>query len=117
MDEYEGKLCTNSIECFLNVLNLGLRNGGGISDVIQYSYYESDHVGAFVFRIIYDLSFFIIMIILLLNLIFGMIIDAFGELRDQKRFNEEDRKNVCFVCGIERSEYERHANFEQHIKD
>mmetsp|Transcript_34992 Transcript_34992/g.31538 ORF Transcript_34992/g.31538 Transcript_34992/m.31538 type:complete len:188 (+) Transcript_34992:585-1148(+) len=57
------------------------------------------------------------MIILLLNLIFGMIIDAFGELRDQKRFNEEDSKNVCFICGLDRSEYERHANFEEHIRE
>ena len=44
-----------------------------------------------------------------------MIIDAFGEIRDQKTRNEEDQKNVCFICGIERSEFERNTNFEEHV--
>jgi len=73
-------------------LNLGLRNGGGIADAIQYKYYDPDsnNIGEFIVRIIFDLSFFILMIILLLNLIFGMIIDAFGELRDEKTRNDDD---------------------------
>jgi len=107
-------LCETAFACFLNVLNLGLRSGGGIADVIGAQPYSSDHIGLFVARVIFDLSFFIIMIILLLNLIFGMIIDAFGELRDQKTRDEEDQKNICFICGIDRSEFERHCNFEEH---
>mmetsp|Transcript_36887 Transcript_36887/g.33136 ORF Transcript_36887/g.33136 Transcript_36887/m.33136 type:complete len:112 (+) Transcript_36887:1788-2123(+) len=46
-----------------------------------------------------------------------MIIDAFGDLRDQKTRNDDDQKNVCFICGIERSELERHMNFEDHINE
>jgi inositol 1,4,5-triphosphate receptor type 1/inositol 1,4,5-triphosphate receptor type 3 len=46
-----------------------------------------------------------------------MIIDAFGNLRDQKASDDEDRKNRCFICGIDRSEYERHANFEDHVTE
>jgi len=113
-DDEPVPLCETAFACFLNVLNLGLRSGGGIADVIGPQAYSSDHVGLFVARVIFDLSFFIIMIILLLNLIFGMIIDAFGELRDQKSKDEEDQKNICFICGIERSEFERHCNFEEH---
>jgi len=110
----EDPLCETAFSCLLNVLNLGLRSGGGIADVIGSQPYLSEDVGLFIARVVFDLSFFIIMIILLLNLIFGMIIDAFGDLRDQKTSNEEDEKNVCFICGIERSEFEKHMNFEEH---
>jgi len=33
-------ICLTAIECFLNVLNLGLRNGGGIADAIEPKYFE-----------------------------------------------------------------------------
>jgi len=110
-------LCTNAFSCFINTLNLGLRSGGGIADAIGTLNYDSTkkNGGEFFGRAIFDLSFFIIMIILLLNLIFGMIIDAFGDLRDQKTSNDEDQNNVCFICGIERSEFERHVSFETHL--
>jgi len=44
-----------------------------------------------------------------------MIIDAFGNLRDQKNENEEDAMNICFICGINRGEFERYMNFEEHV--
>ena len=109
-------MCRYALGCFLNMLNYGLRQGGGIGDAIKPVSYDEDRFDFF-FRVLYDLSFFIIIIILLLNLIFGMIIDAFGDLRDQKTRNDDDQKNVCFICGIERSELERHMNFEDHINE
>ena len=35
-------------------------------------------------RLIFDLSFFIIVTTIGLNVVFGIIVDAFGELRDEK---------------------------------
>ena len=32
-----------------------------------------------------------------LNVIFGVIVDSFGDLRDQKKAAEDDEKNVCFI--------------------
>eukprot|EP00330_Aristerostoma_sp_ATCC50986_P007272 CAMPEP_0114578820 /NCGR_PEP_ID=MMETSP0125-20121206/3318_1 /TAXON_ID=485358 ORGANISM="Aristerostoma sp., Strain ATCC 50986" /NCGR_SAMPLE_ID=MMETSP0125 /ASSEMBLY_ACC=CAM_ASM_000245 /LENGTH=189 /DNA_ID=CAMNT_0001769189 /DNA_START=988 /DNA_END=1557 /DNA_ORIENTATION=- len=117
VSEDDERICNTAFECFINVLNLGLRNGGGIADAINYQYYEEGKLAIFLLRLLFDLSFFILMIILLLNLIFGMIIDAFGELRDKKTRDNDDQKNVCFICGIDRSEYERYANFEDHIQN
>ena len=116
VDSQGHRLCETTFACFINVLNQGLRSGGGIGDTIRYQPYDSDHIGRFVGLAFFDLSFFIIMIILFLNLIFGMIIDAFGSLRDEKNYNEEDQKNVCFICGIYRAEFEKHTNFEKHVK-
>jgi len=114
-DSDVGDLCTDGYSCFLASLNQGLRSGGGIADALQKIAYSASRKWAYLGHTIFDLSFFIIIIIILLNLIFVMIIDAFGELRDEKNSNEDDKKNVCFICGLSRSEYERTSNFDKHI--
>ena len=57
-------------------------------------------------RYVFDLSFFIIVIILLLNLLFGIIIDAFADLRDERNMIEEDIREKCFICGLRRFDFE-----------
>jgi inositol 1,4,5-triphosphate receptor type 1 len=43
--------------------------------------------------------FFFIVIIITLNLIFGVIIDNFADLRTEKQRNDEVLRNTCFICG------------------
>lgn len=52
------------------------------------------------FRVIYDMMFFFIVIIITLNLIFGVIIDNFADLRTEKQRNDEILRNTCFICGL-----------------
>ncbi len=51
-------------------------------------------------RVVYDLLFFFIVIIIVLNLIFGVIIDTFADLRSEKQRKEEILKTTCFICGM-----------------
>ncbi len=44
--------------------------------------------------------------IILLNLIFGIIIDAFADMRDARNAIESDVKERCFICGLGRFEFE-----------
>ena len=53
----------------------------------------------FAARVIYDLPFYFIVIIIVLNLIFGVIIDTFADLRSEKQKKEEILKTTCFICG------------------
>ena len=48
---------------------------------------------------VYDMVFFFVVIIIVLNLIFGVIIDTFADLRSEKQQKEEILKNTCFICG------------------
>lgn len=41
-----------------------------------------------------------IIIILLLNIIFGIIIDTFGQLREEAAEKSHIMANYCFICGI-----------------
>lgn len=52
-----------------------------------------------------------------MKLIFGIIIDTFAELRDKKNNDDYDRNNVCFICGLEKYEFDKNADgFENHKK-
>lgn len=51
-------------------------------------------------RVVYDMVFFFVVIIIVLNLIFGVIIDTFAGLRSEKQQKEEILKNTCFICGM-----------------
>lgn len=69
-------------------------------------------------RVFYDLMFFFIVIIIVLNLIFGVIIDTFADLRSEKQSKEEILKNSCFICGLKRADFDnRTVTFEQHINN
>ena len=53
------------------------------------------------------MSFFLLVITILLNVIFGIIIDTFAELREKSGQQSEDMKNVCFICGLNRQTLDR----------
>ena len=77
-------VCNDPLTCFTFILNFGLRQGGGVGDAF-YNPNPITNSGKYFARFAYDLSFFIIIIIIWLNIIFGIIIDTFAELRDVKR--------------------------------
>lgn len=52
----------------------------------------------------------------MLNIFSGIIIDTFAQLRDEKADFENNRNNVCFICSIDRYEFDRNADgLEKHI--
>uniref|UniRef100_W4VS92 Inositol 1,4,5-trisphosphate receptor n=1 Tax=Corethrella appendiculata TaxID=1370023 RepID=W4VS92_9DIPT len=112
--EIKERGCDSLVMCIVTTLNQGLRNGGGIGDVLRA---PSRKESLFVPRVIYDLLFFFIVIIIVLNLIFGVIIDTFADLRSEKQQKELILKNTCFVCGLNRSAFDnKTVSFEEHIK-
>lgn len=100
--------------CIVTTMNQGLRNGGGIGDILRA---PSSKEPLYFGRVVYDLLFFFIVIIIVLNLIFGVIIDTFADLRSEKQQKEFVLKNNCFICGLNRSAFDnRTTSFEDHVK-
>lgn len=95
-DSVKERACDSLVMCIITTLNQGLRNGGGIGDVLRS---PSAAEPLYMARVIYDLLFFFVVIIIILNLIFGVIIDTFADLRSEKQQKEEILKNTCFICG------------------
>jgi len=108
----EQKTCTSLFMCFISALWGGLRSGGGVGDLMQNPIWEDANIP---FRIIFDTSFWFLVNIILMNCMFGIIIDTFGELRSQNQAIQDDIKNKCFICGIDRDTFDRHGKgFEHH---
>ncbi|KAK7916382.1 hypothetical protein WMY93_012143 [Mugilogobius chulae] len=112
--EDKERTCDSLLMCIVTVLSHGLRSGGGVGDVLRK---PSKEEPLFAARVIYDLLFFFMVIIIVLNLIFGVIIDTFADLRSEKQKKEEILKTTCFICGLERDKFDnKTVTFEEHIK-
>jgi hypothetical protein len=106
--------CDTFFMCLITVFNEGIRSGGGIGDVLRRPRSEEKY---FFLRILFDLLFFFLIIIIILNLIFGVIIDTFADLRSEKNAKDENLKNTCFICGLQRSAFDnKSVTFEEHIE-
>ncbi|CAM9156662.1 unnamed protein product, partial [Ectocarpus fasciculatus] len=90
--------CPNLWSCMKVVTGYGLRMGGGIGDMMSHTVDS---------RWAVDMLYFIIIVIVLLNIVFGIIIDTFGELRSQKLERQRDTTETCFICGIDKQVFDR----------
>ncbi|CAB1335142.1 unnamed protein product, partial [Coregonus sp. 'balchen'] len=86
----------STTRCYLFHMYVGVRAGGGIGDEIEDPAGDPYEL----YRILFDITFFFFVIVILLAIIQGLIIDAFGELRDQQEQVKEDMETKCFICGI-----------------
>ncbi|XP_071161899.1 ryanodine receptor-like [Mytilus edulis] len=103
--------CHDMLTCFVYHLHTGVRAGGGIGDEIE----PADGDPTEVWRILFDITFFFFVIVILLAIIQGLIIDAFGELRDQLEQVKEDMESKCFICGIGKEYFDKVPHgFETH---
>ncbi|KAK9409677.1 ryanodine receptor 3-like [Crotalus adamanteus] len=78
--------CDDMMTCYLFHMYVGVRAGGGIGDEIEDPAGDPYEI----YRIVFDITFFFFVIVILLAIIQGLIIDAFGELRDQQEQVKED---------------------------
>lgn len=112
-DEDVEKKCHDMLTCFVFHLYKGVRAGGGIGDEIG----DPDGDDYEVYRIIFDITFFFFVIVILLAIIQGLIIDAFGELRDQLESVKEDMESNCFICQMEKSFFDAVPHgFDTHVQ-
>lgn len=104
--------CRTLYECFISIGRWGLIETVAVilPQRTTSFVYEID-------RIIYDVLFFVVITVIGLNIVFGIIVDTFSELRDEKYSQEKDMKSVCFICGIENYLFDRKGKgFKVHVK-
>ncbi|RHY34188.1 hypothetical protein DYB32_001092 [Aphanomyces invadans] len=101
MTNDDGPQCSSMMQCYLTYIHYGLLSGGGIGDYMSGTMAHpldySDNVSFFE-RLVYDLAFYIIILLLLINLIMGIIIDSFTSLREASEKKQEIESSICLVC-------------------
>ncbi|XP_028825170.1 ryanodine receptor 1-like isoform X5 [Denticeps clupeoides] len=106
--------CDDMMTCYLFHMYVGVRAGGGIGDEIEDPAGDEYEL----YRVVFDITFFFFVIVILLAIIQGLIIDAFGELRDQQEQVKEDMETKCFICGIGSDYFDTTPHgFETHTMD
>jgi len=108
--------CHSVVSCFWLILYQGVPAGSmeNVQDVINNR--DPDYLN----RVVYDLSFFILVGILLFNVITGLMVDTFSALREEAAERADTLTNECFICGFHRAAYDDvgilSPTFDNHVK-
>ena len=104
--------CQTMSGCFQMTIGYGLKSGGGIADYLSVT---SE------IRYVFDFLFFLVLNTILMNVVFGIIIDNFGEMRAKRDSRVKDQNTICMICGIDKQTFDRFSDapngFELHIKN
>ena len=92
-----------------------MRLGGGIGDMIGLVKYDDDLFWAlFIFQWVFYFSIVLIM----LNVINGIIVDTFQDLREKNNKRDDIKNNECYICAINRIEFQINSlDFVAHKND
>jgi len=78
---------------------------------------EPDY-GYVVLGFLFDIFYHIFVVLIFSAVVSGIIIDAFAELRLKNNQIKDENANTCFICDIDREDFEQVGlNFKQHIKE
>lgn len=70
-------ICQSLLHCFFSVCTYGLRLGGGIGELSQVTS-EPSNASNYYIKFFFDIAFFLLIITIILNVVFGIIIDSFA---------------------------------------
>jgi len=113
--DFEG-MCENMQSCFWTTMNYGMRSSGGIGDTM-FKTIKFDNDGYS--RSYLDFFYFVTNVVILLNIVFGIIIDTFSDLRTKKLELAEMITGKCFICGIDKLQFDKAddtpGGFKRHV--
>jgi len=124
--DFENGECDTLRTCLTYTINLGMRSGGGIGDMMNSpdlwmvtptnSNADWQEYVNWFSRAIFDFLFFLIIIIIIMNIVFGIIIDTFSDLRSQRDEKTLNQTTMCFICGIGRDQFDQdgQTDFKSH---
>ena len=102
--------------CFMTNFDAGIRARGGAADqMIRISFERNTFL--YVMRFFYDITYFLICIIIMIDLVFGIILGTFSEMREEERLSDNDKINHCFLCHITREIIEKKKEDFQYHRD
>uniref|UniRef100_K3WA03 Ion transport domain-containing protein n=1 Tax=Globisporangium ultimum (strain ATCC 200006 / CBS 805.95 / DAOM BR144) TaxID=431595 RepID=K3WA03_GLOUD len=117
-DQIDGKApyqCQRLFQCFLMSLDQGFKSDGGLGGYLRPNI-PGESARSYA-RLAFDLMYNIVLIIMLLNIVFGVIIDTFASLRTADKEKMMDMQNRCFICSIDAYTFDRTTKrgFHDHI--
>lgn len=112
LEDIQLNVCSNYIYCFFSIFSYGMRMGGGIGDLIGVVKYDDKLFWAL---FIFQWVFYFTIVLIMLNVINGIIVDTFQDLREKNNKRNDIKENECYICAINRIEFQINSlDFEAH---
>ncbi|KAJ0403735.1 hypothetical protein P43SY_003040 [Pythium insidiosum] len=107
--------CQRLLQCFLVSLDQGFKSDGGLGGYLRQRQL-GESTDSYL-RLAFDQLYNFILIIMLLNIVFGVIIDTFASLRTADNDKLLDMQSRCFICSIDAYTFDRKTKrgFHDHI--
>ncbi|EAR92909.2 zinc finger, C2H2 type family protein (macronuclear) [Tetrahymena thermophila SB210] len=119
-ESYPGDFCESTFVCLLTAIDRSFKFDGGLGGYLNPTT-QQDSTGYFLVRFFFDNLYYILLMIIMINIVSGIIIDQFGEGRDELRVYNQDLIYKCFICGFSNEEIEKNSDqnqdFKSHIKE
>eukprot|EP00033_Pygsuia_biforma_P004196 GCRY01004603.1.p1 GENE.GCRY01004603.1~~GCRY01004603.1.p1 ORF type:complete len:842 (+),score=278.49 GCRY01004603.1:182-2707(+) len=112
-EENPENMCSSILTCWVALVAQFPTGGDWLRERMTQSGKDTPGRGA---ELAFQITFFIIIVSILMNIIFGIIIDTFSELREERAAVLDDITSRCFICGLETAVFDREGEgFERHI--
>ena len=112
--------CDSPLICMTYIYSNTFTSGGNLGNFIDTKE-ESMNISGNMKRYLLDISYTIIMVWLVWQMVSGLIVDTFDSLRGDREELEEDMETICFICGLNREKIEKYyigkEGFEKHLQD
>lgn len=92
--------CYSTVACTWLILYKAVP-AGSLEEIVN-TITNQDGGSDYLFRVLFDITFWIVVGQLLFNVITGLIFDAFSARREKATHREDVLDNSCFVCGFQR---------------
>jgi inositol 1,4,5-triphosphate receptor type 1/inositol 1,4,5-triphosphate receptor type 3 len=111
--------CDSPVICMVFIYSNTFTSGGNLGNFIDEGGHENSNGD--MIRYALDISYTIIMVWLVWQMVSGLIVDTFESLRGEREKKEDDMKSTCFICGLKKEKIEKYypgkEGFEKHLKD
>lgn len=94
------------MQCFIMTLDKGISLDGGIGHYTEPVHYK-DEMQKYGLKLGLDFFFHILVKVILLNILFGIIVDTFASMREEKKSKDHDKNNFCYICHQGRFQFEQ----------
>lgn len=109
-NDYSDYTCYSLWTCFVVGFDQYFKNDGGLGGYLTSSYTPNatdQSVDIVYSRVVFDNISMFLVGILLIEIISGIIIDTFAELRQEYNDIKKDSTTICFICDKTREELEK----------
>jgi len=115
-----GHVCDTLLQCWMTTIFFGIPAQGGLFSSVGVYPHDNWDLSPTVHGVIWVIgiiAFHATVAIILVNVVFALVVDSFGEIRQQKKEAKLQLYSSCFICSLDKEIFQKyHVDFNHHIE-